>query len=340
MTSGPVLEWVHDERLRIDGTDYVLMNEPKVGDELRIFKPRVMLQEYDPLIPRLQGANIVELGLLDGGSAAYLVQRCEPRRFVGIDQEVERCTRLDRFVVDGGREDQVRLHHGVDQADRRRLQAIVEEEFGDEALDLVIDDASHRYEPTVASFEVLFPRVAAGGLYIIEDWTSDDWLEITFGTLIAHREPMALAVGNQWIARLLDDADDLVCGFFLRWIATVLSDPSSSDHEAALEWRELLRAPGAGPDAVAIDRRLRERVDGADGPSTIHGPTLGTLGLQLLLAVKSLCSAIASVSVTPWWIAVQRGGELPDPFTVEAISGDRLDVLGSYRRLADAMPMT
>jgi hypothetical protein len=70
-------------------------------------------------------------------------------------------------------EDTVRTYWGVDQADREQLTAIVDREFGDEPLDLVIDDASHLYAPTKASFEVLFPRLRPGGLYIIEDWATD-----------------------------------------------------------------------------------------------------------------------------------------------------------------------
>jgi hypothetical protein len=57
----------------------------------------------------------------------------------------------------------------VDQADREALQEIIAREF-DGPVDLVIDDASHIYEPTRASFETLFPRLGRGGLYIIEDW--------------------------------------------------------------------------------------------------------------------------------------------------------------------------
>jgi len=34
----------------------------------------------------------------------------------------------------------------------------------------VIDDASHRLEPTRASLETLFPRLREGGLFLIEDW--------------------------------------------------------------------------------------------------------------------------------------------------------------------------
>ena len=49
----------------------------------------------------------------------------------------------------------------------------MDQEFGDEPLDLVIDDASHLYEPTRQSFQVLFPRLRHRGLYVIEDWTLD-----------------------------------------------------------------------------------------------------------------------------------------------------------------------
>ena len=47
---------------------------------------------------------------------------------------------------------------------------IVQHEFCGSPLDLVIDDASHLYEPTKASFETLFPMLRPGGIYIIEDW--------------------------------------------------------------------------------------------------------------------------------------------------------------------------
>ena len=49
------------------------------------------------------------------------------------------------------------------------LLGIVEQEFGG-ALDMVMDDASHIYEPTLASFQILFTLLPEGGLYIIEDW--------------------------------------------------------------------------------------------------------------------------------------------------------------------------
>jgi hypothetical protein len=35
----------------------------------------------------------------------------------------------------------------------------------------VVDDASHTYEETKASFEILFPLLQPGGIYLIEDWS-------------------------------------------------------------------------------------------------------------------------------------------------------------------------
>ena len=42
---------------------------------------------------------------------------------------------------------------------------------------MVVDDASHLYEPTKKSFETLFPLLRPGGLYIIEDWAWAHWQE-------------------------------------------------------------------------------------------------------------------------------------------------------------------
>ena len=50
------------------------------------------------------------------------------------------------------------------------LRQIILRELADE-LDLVVDDASHTYEETKASFEFLFPLLRPGGIYVIEDWS-------------------------------------------------------------------------------------------------------------------------------------------------------------------------
>jgi len=59
----------------------------------------------------------------------------------------------------------------VDQADRAKVTAILAEEIAGRSIDLVVDDASHQFAATLASFEMLFPRLRPGGLYVIEDWS-------------------------------------------------------------------------------------------------------------------------------------------------------------------------
>ncbi|MBL0406321.1 hypothetical protein JKG68_20390 [Microvirga aerilata] len=42
-------------------------------------------------------------------------------------------------------------------------------------MDLVVDDASHIYELTRSSFDILSPRLRPVGMYITEDWAWVHW---------------------------------------------------------------------------------------------------------------------------------------------------------------------
>jgi hypothetical protein len=75
-------------------------------------------------------------------------------------------------------EGRIKTYWKTNQADKARLRTIVETEF-DGPPDLVIDDASHLYRQTRASFEALFPLCVPGGLYIIEDWAWGHWPEFS-----------------------------------------------------------------------------------------------------------------------------------------------------------------
>ena len=67
----------------------------------------------------------------------------------------------------------VRPFYGVDQGDKDQLTDIMDQEFGRRRpIDLVIDDASHLWDKTLASFEVLYPRLRPGGRFVIEDWAT------------------------------------------------------------------------------------------------------------------------------------------------------------------------
>ena len=122
------------------------------------------------------GGNVVELGLFDGGSIPFWFELLKPAKHVGIDIQRREDDPYFREYVDGrALADRIETHWQTDQADAPRLHEICDQAFGDEPIDLVIDDASHWYPETLASFEALFPRLRAGGVYIIEDWAWLHW---------------------------------------------------------------------------------------------------------------------------------------------------------------------
>ena len=78
---------------------------------------------------------------------------------------------LQTFLDEHGYSDRVHAAYGVDQGDADALTALFDRFLGLEALDMVVDDASHLLAPTAVSFRALFPRLRPGGLFVIEDWS-------------------------------------------------------------------------------------------------------------------------------------------------------------------------
>jgi hypothetical protein len=168
--------WLDAERFTVGGTvfqtpppGWVLPPAPLGEDVFFVAKPRELVDRYAAVVAELRPERIVELGLLAGGSTALLCELADPVAVVAVDNQRVHSP-LRAFVERRGLGDVVHLHDDVDQADRPRLAGIVEAACGTQPLDLVIDDCSHLYEQTRASFNELFPRLRPGGQYIIEDW--------------------------------------------------------------------------------------------------------------------------------------------------------------------------
>ena len=136
-----------------------------------IEKSKTLLQSYFDLWEELHPHRVVELGVRRGGSAVLFHELGGLARLVSIELSTDRVAELDRFIAERSLEAVLRPRYGIDQADRGALRDIVTEEFGASELDLVVDDASHLYGPSRASFEVLFPRLRPGGVYLLEDWS-------------------------------------------------------------------------------------------------------------------------------------------------------------------------
>jgi predicted O-methyltransferase YrrM len=173
----PPLRFLDDSRLEVGGTTlHFGYPIPEGIDGLVIMKQADMIEPYERLCDRLSPRRIVELGINRGGSTALLAELARPERLVAFELSTAPVPALDDFIAAGGLAEVVRPHFGVDQSDRSRLAEILDGEIGAETLDLVVDDASHLYAPTLASFEALFPRLRPGGAFVIEDWRSEHWL--------------------------------------------------------------------------------------------------------------------------------------------------------------------
>lgn len=154
-----------------------------------IRKDRIRIEEYLDIVKRFPDDNFVELGIGSGGSAALTALVAGPRKYVALDLAPDRVQALDDLIVARGLTERVRLHHGVDQSDRRQVAAILDDEFAGEQLGLVVDDASHRLVETRASFETLFPRLRPGGLFVIEDWNHEHLVSRALAAALADPSP-------------------------------------------------------------------------------------------------------------------------------------------------------
>ena len=181
-----MLSWKDEEQFAVGNTTFrvlpgdgwFLPGQGWLGDEqsdmgeadFLVAKPRPLVELYARLIEDLRPEYVFELGFYRGGSTAFIAELAHPRRLVAIDRRPSLSQADVEAYASRGLDDVVRIYGGVDQADRDMLVEIVERELDGNALDLVVDDCSHQYEATRASFNELFPRLRPGGLFVIEDW--------------------------------------------------------------------------------------------------------------------------------------------------------------------------
>ena len=150
-----------------------------MGDQAFVLiKGRYMVGKYRDLFarnPQLRVENMLELGIFQGGSIALWRELLEPKKMAAIDfADPPALPYLDSYVERMRGKTDFSIYWNFDQGDKPRLHKLVAEDL-DGKLDMVIDDAGHMYDSTLASFEALFPLVRPGGVYIIEDWSWNHW---------------------------------------------------------------------------------------------------------------------------------------------------------------------
>ena len=151
------------------------------GDKIAILKHRQFIEIYKKLLSE-QPLNILELGYFQGGMPLFisdmhlpdLANNSKPLHIVGIDY-YEPTQELKATIESNKLADTIKLYGGILQDDVKAIKSVVESEFGQQSLDLVIDDCSHQYQETKLCFESFFSHLKPDGKYVIEDWGWQHW---------------------------------------------------------------------------------------------------------------------------------------------------------------------
>lgn len=135
-------------------------NQGRVAHKWQHFFP-VYERHFAPF--RGRAVRMLAIGVSRGGSLALWRDFFGPAAVIfGIDINPD-CAALD------GPAGRVRVGS---QADPAFLDRVLDEMGG---IDIVLDDGSHRMEHIRASFDHLFPRLAEGGIYVVEDLLAAYW---------------------------------------------------------------------------------------------------------------------------------------------------------------------
>jgi predicted O-methyltransferase YrrM len=172
--SGPLFAPTDDDLITFEGVDLISGYEhASTPERFVIVKQPPHRDAFIEMCRSARGGRLVELGIAEGGSTVLAVLAAEPSALLAVDIEPEPLAALEEFIAIRDLRARVHTRYGIDQGDRDQLTHTVDATIGTAPLDLVVDDASHALGPTRTSFEVLFPRLAPGGLYAIEDWNAD-----------------------------------------------------------------------------------------------------------------------------------------------------------------------
>lgn len=163
--------WQSEDLFEIDNVRFKIdlrpghLRAPSTDEQFTFVKTHRVFNLYRQL-ERFKPKKILELGLFQGGSVVFFEKLFRPERVVGVELSKTPIPALDRYIARGS---VIRPYYGVSQADQPRLEEIIRNEFP-EGLDLIVDDASHYYDLSKASFEICFPFLKPGGHYVLEDW--------------------------------------------------------------------------------------------------------------------------------------------------------------------------
>ena len=176
------LIWNDDFNLKVNDLTFRLSCDPtelqtghSSDNNFLLGKPRSMVEKLSFIGQQHDIHKIFEMGILHGGSVVLNDQLFPLKKLVAIDFNTQPVESLSRYIDVNKKLDFIKPYYGVNQADRLKVNEILTLHFPNKDIDLIIDDASHLYNETREAFNITFPYLRKGGLYIIEDWAWAHW---------------------------------------------------------------------------------------------------------------------------------------------------------------------
>lgn len=215
-----------------------------------LMKSKPMLSAYADRFDALKITNLLELGIMKGGSTALFNHLVKPKNHMAVDvyKHESGLDELANRVAKKGRK--LLTRYDISQSDTGRIIETFEQHFGVPAeFDVIIDDASHNYDLSVAAFNGLFGKVKPGGFYAIEDWGWAHWQG-------GFQEPSHPEYGNKALSNLILQCV-MACTAGLSGIARVDVTPDTAyiyrnDTAVPVDFDIRTSAPTRGRTFVAI----------------------------------------------------------------------------------------
>jgi len=169
-----MLKWDTDNEFTLDQIDFVIDPSNSISlenapiNKFVINKNKKRIEKYLKIArSRNEIQGLLELGSYRGGSLVFFDKLFKPNLIAGLDISKTSYDNLNNYILNVG--SKMKVFPGIAQTDFKKMSPIIHKFFS-EKIDVVIDDASHWYEPSKLSFKYLFPKLMPGGLYIIETW--------------------------------------------------------------------------------------------------------------------------------------------------------------------------
>ncbi|MFK7967862.1 MAG: methyltransferase domain-containing protein [Rickettsiaceae bacterium] len=122
-----------------------------------------------------KNASIMEVGVQNGGHLQILKKYLHNGKIYGADIDNNVCkmdlgSDIKTFCFDATKAD------------------AIEQDLKELSFDVIIDDASHKSQNVIKTFQLMFSRVKPGGIYIIEDLHASYWKEFDGGYKSQHSQ--------------------------------------------------------------------------------------------------------------------------------------------------------